>query len=72
VDQLHVAQDGSFAITMHGQGDHALLRRWDLPQPKPWAWIIGLPLALGAALLGLRAWWARRPARQPEGEGAAA
>ena len=34
--------------------------------------IVGVPLALGAALLGLRAWWARRPARQPEGEGAAA
>ena len=52
------------------EGDHTLLRRWDIPQPKPWGWAIGLPLALGAALLALRAWWGCSPVDEREGQAA--
>jgi hypothetical protein len=48
-----VAADGSFVVTAHADG---VLRRWDVPPPRPWAWVVGVPLAVGAALLGLRAW----------------
>jgi hypothetical protein len=60
VREYHVADDGSFVITVHEEGDRQVLRRWDIPQPRPWGWIVGVPLTLGAALLGL--WWKLTPA----------
>jgi hypothetical protein len=57
----HVAPDGSYAITVHGDG----IRRYDLPPPKPWAWIVGVPLATGVVLLTVRAWWRRGRRRVP-------
>ncbi len=56
VTDYAVAPDGSFVITAHDAGSRTVVRRWDLPQPKPWLRIVGTPLAVGAALLGLRAW----------------
>ncbi len=32
---------------------------WDLPLRKPWRWVVGVPLALGAVLLGVRWTWRR-------------
>jgi hypothetical protein len=32
---------------------------WDVPAGRPWRWIVGVPLALGAAILGVRAAWRR-------------
>jgi hypothetical protein len=61
VKHFHVAEDGSYVITVHEDG----LRRYDVPQPKPWAWSIGVPLALGAALLGLRSWWKLHRKKEP-------
>jgi hypothetical protein len=68
VGEYAVAPDGRFVLTAHAKGD-LVLCRWDVPPPKPWAMSVGVPLALGAALLGLRAWWAPRRARRPEGDG---
>ena len=66
---FEVAPDGRCLLTLSPaslEGDRFLLRRWDIPHPKPWAWIIGVPVTLGAALLGLRAWWASRCSKQSE------
>jgi hypothetical protein len=64
VREFHVAGDGSFVVTVHDEGESRILRRWDVPQPKPWGWIIGVPLTLGVLLLLLRAWWKASGTRQ--------
>jgi WD40 repeat protein len=64
VRECHVADDGSFVVTVHDERGHQILRRWDIPQPKPWSWIIGAPLVLGAILLALRTWWKASGTRQ--------
>jgi hypothetical protein len=38
---------------------------WDVPFGRPWRWIVGVPLALGAALLGVRWTWRRWRASRP-------
>jgi WD40 repeat protein len=36
---------------------------WSVPLPRPWPWIVGVPAALGAGLLGVRAAWRRGRAK---------
>jgi hypothetical protein len=68
VQDYVVARDGSFVLTFHDREQSRALCRWDVPAGKPWANAISVPLVLGAALLGLRAWWERRVrTKQPEG-----
>src|SRR5262249_47506810 len=62
-----VAPDGRFVLTAHAKGNLELCR-WDVPQPRPWAWAVGVPLALGVSLLMLRAWWAARCVKRAEVE----
>jgi hypothetical protein len=56
-----VSDDGAFVLTGHREGKTGwLLRRWDVPPPRRWSHVIGLPLTLGTVIAGLWAWWARR------------
>jgi hypothetical protein len=68
LSEVEPAADGCFVLTCgadgSGAGTRLLLRRWDIPPPKPWGWIVGVPLTLGAALLALRAWWKASGTRQ--------
>lgn len=62
------AADGSFVVTAREAGGTIFIERWDIPQPRPWAWIIATPFLVGAALLGLRWLWHRWQARRMEAE----
>jgi WD40 repeat protein len=57
------SKDGSTLVMRH-RGESAT-SVWDVPLPRPWRWIVGVPTALGAGLLGVRfAWrrWRAKPA----------
>lgn len=70
-----LSPDGHSLLTVHTRGDSHEMRCYDVPERKPWVWIIGIPLAVGTLLASLRACWRRllrrpaatSPAPAPEG-----
>ncbi len=60
-----LSPDGRALLTLHrNDGEPSWMQCWDVPARKPLAWVLGPPLALGAALVGVRMWWRRRRARK--------
>ncbi len=54
------SKDSSTMFLTHHEGNHVVATTvWDVPAPRPWLWIVGVPAALGAGLLGVRAAWRR-------------
>jgi hypothetical protein len=68
--ESHLSPDGQLVLTCSfpsGPVEPNRIHAWTVPPGRPWLWIVGIPLAVGAGLLmlrGLRGWWRRARGRR--------
>lgn len=54
-----LSPDGASLLTAHQYGEQRMLACYDIPERRPLAWVVGVPLALGVTLIAIRGGWRR-------------
>jgi hypothetical protein len=54
LDSVVLSDDGLCLVACHQVGEAWYLSAWDVPPRRPWLRIIGIPVLLGLALIGLK------------------
>jgi hypothetical protein len=58
--RCRLSKDARTMIISYGEpNNQRVIECWDVPARKPWRWIVGIPLALGAVVWLLRCGWLR-------------
>jgi hypothetical protein len=54
VESVGLSEDGARLIACHERDGVWCVTAWDVPPPKSWQWIVGIPIAAGLTLVGLK------------------
>jgi outer membrane protein assembly factor BamB len=57
VQSAVLTNDGNSLVTIHADDQGQMLRCWDVPARKPMRWVLGVPCAIAATVLMMRAAW---------------